>query len=308
MRVAILGTTSMLAADFVAFSLARACPYRFVLFARDPARIEAALRKRGVVELPECRALDSFGDEGWDAIVNFIGVGDPARAIEMGADILHITRSWDDRVLEILQHNPDCRYVFLSSGAAFGQAAGGEPVDAATSARFAINALPVSAFYGISKFYAETVHRAQTGRCIVDIRIFNYLSAAADLGHRFLVNEMIAAVKNGTVLSVDPNDMWRDYLGIEDFAALMDASLAAPAGFNQAVDAYSLAPISKMEMLALFEAEFGLRFETRGGGLNATGAKSQYYSSNRAAEALGYRPRFSSQDTLTAVTRSILAG
>lgn len=316
MRIAILGATSMLAADFVAFSLEQQAPYSLTLFARDPDAARDAITRRmapalgvsapPISALPDCQPLDAFADGDWDAIVNFVGVGDPARAVAMGANILRITRLWDDRVLAYLDTHPACRYVFLSSGAAFG-ATGAEPLGPDTSARFAINDLQTRAYYGISKFYAEAVHRSQTGRSIVDIRIFNYISEFADLNHRFLINEMIAAVRDGRSLSVDPNDMWRDYLGTEDFAALMGACLDAPSGYNAAVDAYSRSAISKMQMLALFRDEFGLVFEVSGGGINATGVKSNYFSRNRSAEALGYRPRSGSSDTLKSVTRLILS-
>lgn len=306
MRIAILGATSMLAADFVAFSLKRQAPYSLTLFARDPDRIREAIARRTASALPDCQPLEAFADGHWDAIVNFVGVGDPARAVAMGADILRVTRLWDDRVLAYLDTHPGCRYVFLSSGAAFG-VTGSDSLDLTTSARFAVNDLQPRAYYGISKFYAEAVHRSQADRSIIDIRIFNYISEFADLNHRFLINEMIAAVRDGRPLSVDPNDMWRDYLGTEDFAALMAACLDAPPGFNAAVDAYSRGPISKMEMLALFRDEFGLVFQVSGGGIDATGVKSNYYSRNRLAETLGYRPRSGSTDTLKSVAHRILA-
>lgn len=305
MRVAVLGATSMLAADFVAFGLGTGAPYRFSLFARDPARARAALATRGV-SAADCRPLDAFEDGEWDAVLNFVGVGDPARAVAMGASILEVTRAWDDRVLGYLDARPACRYLFLGSGAAFGTRIVG-PIGPETRACFDANALPSSAWYGVSKFYAEAVHRARPERSIIDLRVFNYLSPSADLSHRFLVNEMIAAVRDDRVLSVAPGDMRRDYLGQEDFAALVAACLRAPAGYNGAVDAYTRSSISKAEMLDLFRGRFGLRYEVTSGGIDATGAKSDYYSVNRAAEALGYRPRHGSADVLAAVAAEILA-
>lgn len=306
MRVAILGATSMLAADFVAHSLAQGSPYEFGLFARTPDSIRASMAARDVAVVPPCAPLGSFADGSWDTIVNFVGVGDPARAVEMGASILAITREWDDRVLAYLDAYPNCRYVFLSSGAAFAEGIR-EPIDGNTRACFPINALPPTAFYGIAKFYAEAVHRARPALSIIDIRVFNYLSAQADLEHRFLVTEAITAIRDGRVLGVDAQDMWRDYLGAEDFAALLDACLAAPAGYNGPVDAYSLSPISKQQMLKLLRDQFELVFEIAEGGIDATGRKSNYFSHNRAAEALGYKPNRSSAETIQLVSRQILS-
>jgi nucleoside-diphosphate-sugar epimerase len=305
MRIAILGATSMLAADYVATAIGQQSPHAFTLFARDPARARAAMLRRGVPAVLACAPLDRFAEERWDAIVNFIGAGDPARAVAMGASILTITREWDERVLAYLEAHAECRYLFLSSGAALGTGHA-DPIGPATRACFDLNALPPSAYYGIAKFYAEAGHRARPGRSIVDLRIFNYLSEFADLDHRFLATEMIAAVRDGRTLGVDGREMWRDYLGREDLAALVTACLAAPPGHNGTVDAYSRAPVSKTEMLNLFRERFGLRFDVTSGGIDATGTKSRYYSLDRAAELLGYRPRHDSLDTLTATMKSVL--
>lgn len=306
MRIAILGATSMLAADFVALNLRARTLHRFTLFARDPARAQAALTARGVDVLQDCRPLAAFPDGRWDAVINFVGVGDPARAAAMGAEILGITREWDDRVLAHVDADPECRYIFLSSGAAFG-AAVAMPLAHETTAQFHLNSLPPWAYYGIAKFYAEAGHRARSDRSIIDIRIFNYLSGQADLTHRFLVTEAIAAIRNGRVLGVDANDMWRDYLGEADFAGLVTACLDAPAGYNGAVDAYSREPVSKAQLLDFLRERFGLAVEVSGGGIDATGAKSRYFSLNRAAAALGYQPQAGSLDTIEAVARYILA-
>ncbi|WP_230782375.1 NAD-dependent epimerase/dehydratase family protein [Sphingomonas sp. Leaf37] len=306
MRIAILGATSMLAADFVAYSLGKQAPYRFALFARDPDQIRAALGRRGITAFPECGRLAEFVDGEWDAVVNFVGVGDPARAAAMGADILRITREWDDRVLDYLQSHRNCRYIFFSSGAAFGMSAS-QPSASQSSACFNINDMTVSAFYGISKFYSEAVHRANPDMSIIDIRIFNYISQYADLNHRFLINEVIAAAKNDTTISVDANDMWRDYLGQEDLSTLVAICLAAPSGYNGAIDAYSLAPISKLQILQLFEEQFGLKYRIDGGGINATGSKSNYYSTNKIAQSLGYYPHFTSEQTVQNVAKKIIS-
>lgn len=307
MRIAILGATSMLAADYAAFSMAQPSAVRFSLFARNADQIKAALAYRGVTAEADCRPLDTFDSGEWDAIISFIGVGDPARAIAMGADILQITRYWDDRILDYLRRNTQCRYVFLSSGAALGLAAA-QPSAADTTARFAINDLGPSAYYGISKFYAEAVHRASAPLSIIDIRIFNYISRFADLGHRFFINEAIASIKNSVTLHVDANNMWRDYLDISDFHGLMTACLNAPSNYNRPIDAYSRSPASKAEILKMLQEDFGLDYRVSNGGIDATGSKSDYYSKDRTAETLGYQPRFSSIETIRTVARHILGG
>lgn len=306
MRVAILGATSMLAADYVATAIDQGHSRTFTLFARDPARAREAMARRGVAVMPAFGLLDDFAGGSWDAIVNFIGVGDPARAVAMGAHILTVTRAWDERILSYLDEHPTCRYLFLSSGVALG-IGHAEAIGPDARACFDINHLAPSAFYGIAKFYAEAVHRSRSERSIIDLRIFNYFSEFADPTHRFFVNEIVDAIATGRTLSVDDREMWRDYIGRDDLTALVSACLDAPTGYNAAVDAYSRAPISKQEMLDLFEHRFGLSYAPTGGGIDATGTKSIYFSRNDAARALGYQPHTGSAETLEEATRRILS-
>lgn len=305
MRIAILGATSMLAADFVSLSLDRDSSSKFTLFARRPEQIVPAMHMRGVTNVPPCLPLDEFSTASWDAIINFIGVGDPARAAAMGAEILQVTQFWDRRVLDYVERNPACRYIFTSSGAAFGGAAA-DVVGPESAASFEINGLQPSAYYGIAKFYSEATHRAFPDHSIIDVRIFNYLSRFADLTHRFLINEIIGAVRDGRTLKVTAGEMCRDYLGREDLTRLLVACLQAPPGYNGAIDAYSLAPTSKAEILNLFVERFGLTYEVAGNAFDATGVKSRYFSENREAATLGYLPSATSLETIERVADAVL--
>lgn len=311
MRVAILGATSMLAADFVASALIGNSAYVFSLFARDPSKIAPALALRGVRDVPDVFALESFVDRGadekWDAIINFVGVGDPAKAVAMGASILSVTQKWDQCVLSYLERHPKCRYIFMSSGAAFGLGVE-DPVDRNTLSKFPLNELQSSFSYGVAKFYAEAVHRSQVHYSIIDVRIYNYFSRFADLDSRFFINEAIAAIRDGRVFGVDSREMWRDYLGEVDLANLLHCCLSAPPSYNGAIDAYSLAPISKTQVLALLKENFGLNFEISGGGINATGIKSHYYSLNRVASLLDFHPAFDSSTNIIESAKQILDG
>jgi hypothetical protein len=90
--------------------------------------------------------------------------------------------------------------------------------------------------------------------------------------------------------------------------ALMLALLDAKPGTNLPVDAYSAAPITKIQLIELFRSEFGLKTEIRAQvqTVNATGAKPQYYSTNRAAEAFGYVPRYDSGESVLIEARAML--
>jgi nucleoside-diphosphate-sugar epimerase len=152
------------------------------------------------------------------------------------------------------------------------------------------------------------MHRASSGQIILDLRIFNYFSRTQDANARFLVTDMLRCVAENRSFETTDAAMTRDYTHPHDMCALMLALLGAMPGTNRPVDAYSAAPITKIELIDLFRAEFGLKVEIRSQAdtVNATGAKPQYYSTNRAAEAFGYVPRYDSAEGVLLEARAML--
>lgn len=292
MRIAILGATSQIAGDLIR-SLGEAGRHQLYLYARRPA----ALRPEGAAGAAIVHAGDyaSFAaGPDFDAVINFVGVGDPAAAARMGADIFDVTLQFDQLALGYVRAHPRCRYLFLSSGAAYGSRFP-RPADRDTPAIVPVNQLAPQDWYGAAKLHAECRHRAHGDLPIIDIRLFNYFSASQDLGARFLVCDALRAIRDRTTLRTSAENIFRDYLHPEDFRRLVETLLdAAPA--NAVVDAYSRAPVDKFTLLAGLEERFGLAYEVaeRAVGVNATGSKAHYYSLNTRAADFGYAPALSS--------------
>lgn len=293
MRIAILGATSQVAGDLVR-SLGAAGGHRLYLYARRPAALQA------LAAGPAGAAIAHVGDYAAfaaapdvDAVLNFVGVGDPAAAARMGADILDVTLQFDQLALEHVRAHPHCRYLFLSSGAAYG-AHFPRPADRDTPAIVPINHLSPQDWYGAAKRHAECRHRAHADLPIIDIRLFNYFSASQDLDARFLVCDALRAVRDGTTLRTSAENIVRDYLHPADFHRLVEALLQAPPT-NAVVDAYSRAPVDKFTLLAGLAERFGLAHEVvaDAAGVNATGNKAHYYSLNTRAADFGYAPALS---------------
>lgn len=305
--IAILGATSQIARDYVV-QAARAGTAPLALFARDPARIATWLEREGLAGRFAVDLLERFAEGDHTAVLNFIGVGDPARAVAMGAGIFDATRRWDDAVLGYLRRSPETRYVFLSSGAVYGDAFDA-PVDGDSAARFPINALSTQHWYGLAKLAAEAAHRAEAGRTITDLRVFNYVSGTVDIEARFLITDCVRAIRDRRSFETTEQALTRDYMGPEDFYHLVAACLAAPAGTNAAADAHTRAPITKAALLDLLATEFGLNYCYVGtaAAVNATGVKPCYYSLDRTAAAWGYSPRYDSADTLRTEIAALLA-
>lgn len=307
--IVVLGATSRIAMDFVA--TAAPVGVHFRLHARRPAAVAGFLADHALPTTWNAGDLDAVpvieGPIG--GIINCVGVGDPAKARDMGAGIFDATARSDASALALLDRHRDAPYIFLSSGAVYGTGFA-EPAGADTPACVPVNCLGPTAFYTVAKLHAEAVHRSMPARRIIDLRIFNYISRALNPNARFLVTDVIRAVRDGTVFETVDEPMMRDFIGPVDLRNLLLACLAAPSGFNGPVDAYSRAPIGKAALLALMAARFGLRYRwiERSVAIDATGSKPNYFSTFRVAEQLGFTPRFSSTEAVAAEAAAMLSG
>ncbi|MDD3884414.1 MAG: NAD-dependent epimerase/dehydratase family protein [Gallionella sp.] len=293
MNIAILGATSQIAKDLI-LGFSAATGYQLHLFARRIAELSTWLELNGLSGRYPVNAYAEFPKNEFDAVINFVGAGDPAQIAAMGSTIFDITLRFDEMVLEYLRTHPSCRYLFLSSGAAYGSNFE-QPATRETAATIRINNLKPQDWYGVAKLHAECRHRALAGLPIIDIRVFNYFSRTQDINARFLIADMLRAIRDKTVLKTSSDYIVRDYLHPSDFYRLVTALLTAPAA-NAAVDCYSKAPIDKPSLLQAMENEFGLRYEVTESpvAINATGGKPHYYSLNIRAADFGYEPRLTS--------------
>ena len=303
MRIALLGATSHIAKDLVV-SFNRHSAHELVLYARRPQAVEQWQAANGLAVRYPVAAFPAFTvDESFDAIVNCVGIGDPAKALAMGASILDVTYLYDTLALDYVRQHPVCRYIFLSSGAAYGKDFA-KPVDANSNATFPINHLQPQDWYSIAKVHAECRHRAQVDLAVIDIRVFSYFSRTMKSDARFLLSDILRSIRNRSVLHTSAADFVRDYVTPGDFYRLIEAFLSAPP-VNAVVDSYSRAPISKSKLLHIMEDNFGLRYEIAEDSIaiNATGLKPQYYSLNRNASRYGYKPELTSAEGILLESR-----
>jgi nucleoside-diphosphate-sugar epimerase len=297
MKIAILGATSQIAKDLIV-SFSNEEDKQLHLFARRPDDVTKWLNDVGLSERYLIDDYAVFGTQEFDAILNFVGVGNPAQAAAMGASIFDVTLQYDELALNYVRQHSDCRYIFLSSGAAYGSSFDA-PVDAQTKATIAINNLQPQDWYGVAKLHAECRHRSLAHLPIVDIRVFNYFSHTQDMEARFLITDIVRAIRDKTVLKTSADYIVRDFIGPDDFHQLVNAILIFPAT-NDVVDCFSKAPVDKTILLAAMQAQFGLIYEIvqTSTGVNATGNKPHYYSRNKRALDFGYQPRLTSVEVV----------
>jgi nucleoside-diphosphate-sugar epimerase len=294
MRIAILGASSQIARDLI-LSFAAHSQHELVLYARRPEAVAQWLSHQNLAQAYAVADFAAFtGNEHFDAILNFVGVGNPAQAAAMGSSIFDVTLQYDELALSYVRQHPTCRYIFLSSGAAYG-ASFDAPVDANTKATVPLNNLQPQDWYGVAKLHAECRHRSLAHLPIIDIRVFNYFSHTQDIEARFLITDILRAIRDKTVLQTSSDYIVRDFIHPSDFYSLVNAILVTQST-NAVVDAYSKAPIDKPTLLAAMQEKFGLQYETvqTGAGLNATGGKPHYYALNKRAAGFGYLPALTS--------------
>lgn len=287
MKIGILGATSEIAKDLILF-LAKEKYETLYLFARRLEELKIWLNTFSIRENCLVEDFSSFGKHDLDVIINFVGVGDPAKASSLGADIFEITSKYDELALDYLRKNTNCRYIFLSSGAAYG-ASFDCPVTALTKAKIDLNNLKSHDWYGVSKLHAESRHRSFANLNIVDIRVFNYFSHRQNMEARFFITDIVRAIRDSIELKVSSDEMMRDFIGPNDFASLVSSILTSPAT-NDVIDAYSKSPVSKFELLEIMKKKFNLTYtiSQQDKFLYPTGRKINYYSTNKQASKYGY--------------------
>lgn len=300
MHMAILGATSQIAKDLI-LSFSRKNSFDLVLFGRRPEAIDQWLSTVGLTGRYVSADFTSFDmDDCFDAIINFVGSGNPAQTAAMGEGIFDATLKFDEMALKYLHHHPQCKYIFLSSGAAYGSGFD-KPADENTKAVIPINQLQPQDWYAVAKLYAECRHRALPHLHIVDIRIFNYFSHTQDIAARFFITDIVRAIQQGEVLLSSADNIVRDYLGPSDLHQLVEKILIASAT-NDVLDCYTKHPVDKFTLLEKIQQRFGLAYEIRdaSAGVNATGVKMNYFSINKRAAQYGYVPSISSLEGILA--------
>ena len=294
MRIAILGATSQIAQDLL-LSFSRHKSYEFSLYGRNVELLEEWINIVNLDKKYQIQEYSNFNNnQKYDLIINFVGIGDPAKVQEMGNNIFKITEQYDEMVLEYLKCNKETKYIFLSSGAVYG----GDyekPVNENTVAMIDINNLGPTNWYTIAKLYAEAKHRSLSDLPIVDVRVFNYFSHRQNMDSRFLITDVVRAIKNKEVFKTSADNIVRDFVTPPDFYGLIRAIIDSES-INAALDCYTKSPVSKFDLLYNLKNKFGLNYEVDNSikMTNATGVKKKYYSKYMLAEKVNYTPHNSS--------------
>jgi len=301
MRIAILGATSEIAKDLILLFSTSKASFELVLFGRHPLAIREWLECENLQNRYFWADLNDFGShQFFDAILNFIGSGSPSKTADMGSDIYCITEQYDLKVMGYLKSFPDCKYIFMSSGAVYG-ASFEEPISDYSAATMQLNK-PIADYYGAAKLVSEIRHRSYTKLAIVDLRIFSYFSHTQNINSNYLMCDIYRAIKESSTFATSESNIFRDYIDPLDLYQLIVEILRGPS-INAAFDCYSKSPIGKLEILKVMQDLFGLRYKLISReAMPYPKDKIYYYSTNKNASILGYAP---SADSLSTVINQI---
>jgi nucleoside-diphosphate-sugar epimerase len=291
MNIGIIGASSQIAKDLILSFNEDDSDHNVVMFSRSPDKVTNQFKKLNKnIDYPNLAYTDFPSGNDFDVLINFVGVGDPAQAKEMGAKIFEVTEQYDNLAINYLKTHPSCKYIFMSSGAVYG----GDFEEAAnkeTVAKVNINNIDATDYYTIAKLYAESKHRSLSDYSIVDVRIFNYFSHTQDINARFLITDLVRSIQDGSVLKTNAVNIIRDFITPPDFYRLITFIIECPKE-NFSIDCYTKATIDKFSLLDLCQKEFFLKYEViENAGVNGTGLKINYYS-NRFHS--GFEPMFTS--------------
>lgn len=293
MRIAILGATSQIAKDLI---LSLNDEHQLVLYSRWPAAVAQWLSETNLERTANRQVTDFSERIRFDAVLNFIGASNPETIQRLGKQIFSTTEFYDKMVLDYLDEHPDCLYIFMSSGAVFGDNFS-TPVNNQTRSIFPINNLMPEHYYGLAKAQSEYRHRMSSYN-IIDLRIFNYFSSTVNIQSESMICGMLRSILEGREFVVDKTRITRDYVGPKDFHQMINVLLNQHK-INTAVDMYSRAPISKDLLIERMKERYGLRVLVREQPVaQATGVKENYYSTNLEAYTLGYSPTLTSIQTI----------
>lgn len=304
-KIAILGATSHIAKGLI-YNFSRSGTNELCLFARSLERVQDFLRSIRSEKGFHLKSFDELNKEKYDIIINCIGISSASDFRERVSLYFKLTEDFDNLVLDYMNDYSDTLYINFSSGAVYGTDFR-VPADELIYSRWDINHISEADYYGIAKLNSEAKHRALKGLNIVDLRVFSYFSRFIDLKSRFLLTEIISCTKEGKEFVTGPDNIVRDYVHPKDLHSLVEKCVDKKT-INDVFDVYSLQPVKKFEILDYFVAEYGLKYKVRDDMKIAaiTGTKDNYYSINRKAKDIGYNPQFTSMDSITQESLTIL--
>jgi len=308
-RIAVLGASSHIAKGLI-YNFLQGRGFSLCLYTRFPDKVRlflAALGKTAKNSYIISKGYKNFTKLPYDIIINCVGVGTLSKLQGDFSKYFTVTEEYDNLAINYLRNSrPGALYLSLSSGAVYGREFL-RPARKDTINKIWVNHICPEDYYGIVRVNSEAKHRAFKHLRIIDLRLFSYFSRFVDLSDGYFITEIIDCILKNRVFKTDSANIVRDYLHPKDLFSMVIKCMNA-AKINGAFDVISSRPVGKREILDYFSSRYGLKYKVIPNLKHdsATGGKNAYYSRYLNAARIGYKPLFSSIDTIKQETEYIL--
>jgi nucleoside-diphosphate-sugar epimerase len=312
LTVAILGSTSHIAKGLI-YNFLQNSGFRLHLFSRSPDKLNSFLNVINRSPGKDCiihEGYKNFNCTVYNAIINCIGVGTFNKLQGNYTSYFTVGEEYDNMVIRYLINvSPEALYISFSSGAVYGRGHLA-PVENGTMNCLRVNHIAPEDYYAVTRLNSEAKHRAFYKLKIVDLRLFSYFSRFIDLNEGYFITEVIDAILQRRVFLTDHVNIVRDYVHPEDLFSMVKHCIDTRSIVNAAFDVISTKPVEKIQILDFFSDSFGLKYNMVQSIIHnsSTGQKNIYCSNCNNALAIGYRPKYSSIETIKQEAQYILSG
>ncbi|MBM10334.1 MAG: hypothetical protein CMF69_12355 [Magnetovibrio sp.] len=275
--------------------MAKSRQYYLNLYSRFPQNVaEFATLQNIPGSIWSANSIEFFGETSSDVIINAVGAGDPSIVRRMDGSIINISAKYDDIVLSYLANNPKSKYIFLSSGAVYGNGFGMSENDFSKLPSLQFLARSAS-HYSRSKVIAEVKHRQHPTLNIIDIRIFGYFSRFINVSGELFLAEVARAILQGTKFITTSASMIRDYSVPFDLWRCIEACISG-SNKNMAVDLRSRSEIEKFYLLRCLKEQFELDYVINDMAESYVRAQPYdvYFSNLAVPPSIYFKPKYSS--------------
>ena len=303
MKIAILGSTGHVGKN-LAYYFGNEYTHELFLFSRNEKKLEKTVSQLGLKKNFSVRTYDEFNNSKYDVVINCVGISDPAKIKSSQGTILETTEKFDTMTLDYLERFPESKLINFSSGIVYGGNFS-SPITKTIliDENFDGGKKNGRGEYALSKINSEIKHRKLKRLNIIDLRLFSFFSRFMNLKSKFFMSDVVCSItENRYRLNYDYADMYRDYIHPKDLFSFIKKCFKKKS-INDVFDLYSNKPIRKDELIDFLSKKYHVLAYSSGTNMPAfagpTGFKKYYFSLSKKAEVLGYKPKYSSLDTIS---------
>ncbi len=288
-KIAILGASGHIAKNLILY-LSRKNNLDLFLFSKNKKKVIKFLDENSIIVKKKINSYNNFEKIQYNTIINCTG---NIKDLKKDKSLFFKNNEYyDNKIIKYLKKNPSCLYIYLSSGAIYGEDFLHPVNDKSSSTKDLKNQ---KYQYSKAKICSEAKHRCLSELNIIDLRIFSFFSRFVDLKSKYFLSEAISALKYKKQFVTDSINIRRDYIHPYDLSEIILRCMKKQ-NMNEGFDIISKKPVKKFEILKYLEKEYDFQYK-----INKNIPKKiklNYYSNSKKVLKLGYKPKYSSLEAI----------